>query len=182
MRSDGNDYLKQLISYFYFGESSTPPTVPRENIPNNFDNLSNFPGTKEVFDTITDKLEIPKNPKKNVLVVLKKTNEFNKIPRILSTNYVLVSFMVKSASTDTTIESVSIPENDKSDYIRPTVIPGSQVMLNYQKMLFPPAITTGETFKKMQSDKRDKTYMNGGKKTIIKYRKHNRNKTTRNYK
>lgn len=183
MRTDVNDYLKQLIKYLYIDKSlrSSAPTVPIQSPPNIFDNLSNFPDTKKVFDTITDKLEIPQNSKKNVLVVLKKTNVSNKIPRILSTNYVLVSFMITSENKQT-IESVSIPENDPSEYVLVTVMIGSKIMLNYQKMLFPPDITTGETFKKIQSKPQDLKYINGGKKTIRKYRKHNRNKTTRNYK
>lgn len=182
MRTDVNDYLKQLIKYLYIDKSlrSSAPAVPIQSPPNIFDNLSNFPDTKKVFDTITDKLEIPQNSKKNVLVVLKKTNVSNKIPRILSTNYVLVSFMITSENKQT-IESVSIPENDPSEYVLVTVVIGSKIMLNYQKMLFPPDITTGETFKKIQSKPQDLKYINGGKKTIRKYRKHNRNKTTRNY-
>ena len=191
MRSDGNYYLKELISYFYINKSlrETPPKIPRQIPLNGFNNLSNFPYINDIFTTpeqidSVENLVIPPNSKKNVLFVLNTTKELNKIPRILIQQdkyYVLVSFMITSASTDKTIESVSIPEKDPSENVPVTVVIGSKIMLNYQKMLFPPDITTGETFKKIQSKPQDLKYINGGKKTIRKYRKHNRNKTTRNY-
>ena len=204
MRSNVNDYLKQLINYFYFDKQDStrkPPTIPKQIPQNNFDNLSNFPDIEKVFDTITIKsfseLVIPTNSKKDVLFIFDSNNKITQeIPRIIQQDkyyYVLVSFMITSASTSAitsaitsankqTIESVSIPESDTSEYISVTVTNGSQIKLNYQKMLFPPAITKGQILPKVQSKSTDYTYKMGGNKTIRKYRKHNRNKTTRNYK
>jgi hypothetical protein len=189
MRSDGNDYLKQLISYFYIDKSLhvNSPTIPNQAPPNNFDNSINFPDIKQVFDSTkissVNELVIQENTKKNVLFILKPTTKLNKIkiPRILSTNYVLVSFMITSTPTKTSQKSIkneSIPENDNSGYTQVTVTDGSQIILNYQYMRFPPTIDERNIFEKIQS----RSVPRGGNKTIRKYRKHNRNKTTRNYK
>jgi hypothetical protein len=163
MRSVGNDYLKQLINYFYFGETR----------PDSFtENKSLFDNIREVFETppeinSVEQLVISPNSKKNVLFIFKSVDEQTiQIPRIVSKNYVLVSFMNTSSQYKTT-KTESIPENDKREYIniKVTATDDSRIMLNYQYMLFPPAFIRQE----------------GGNKTIKKYRKHNRNKTTKNY-
>ena len=200
MRNVSHESLKQLINYFYFNKN--PPPI----IPNTFGEIDKFPDIDDIFDTydittirLINKIEntysslTEKDNKKNVLLTISQTetekHSISTIPRILSKNYVLVSFIITTKPTprrglnivDTkpSIKSVSIAENDKSEYIELQITKNSKVMLNYQYMIFLPDITKGEIKK---TPIQSRLPMMGGNKTIKKYRKHNRNKTTRNYK
>jgi hypothetical protein len=176
MRSVGNKYLKNLINYFYFNKEEP-------QIHETYTNIYDFPDFPDVYineniNTVTELIQSTKDnikEQKILIITLKTSGNQETIPIILSEHYVLVSFMISSIGTK---ETESIPENDTSEYIQVTATNNSQIMLNYQYMLFPPAITKGTIFQKMQSVRRRE---GGNNKTIKKYRKHNRNKTTKNY-
>ena len=202
-RNDIDEYLKQLINYFYFDKdlSHTPPALPKKIIPtsNKFDKIDDFPGINDIFDynkkTPIKVAEVKTydttNSKKNLLFTIITSNIKPVVPRILSTHYVLVSYM--NSDTTTTIhmsedyENITINNPDSRN---------RTVLLNYQYMQFPPLIKIGATNtvttrigppnvqeKQSISSRRQPTRSpdKGGNKTIRKYRKHNRNKTTRNY-
>ena len=182
---DNEGYLINFIKYFYFGKSLPATPSNQYQYIHDFPDLTVNHSLFYINDNINTVTELIKSVEDNIkeqkiLIITLKTppGKQENIPRILSEHYVLLSCMITSANKQT-IETESIPENDPSEYALITVTNGSQIMLNYQYMLFPPKITKGLGFTKLQGRSRPE---HGGKKTIRKYRKHNRNKTTRNYK
>jgi hypothetical protein len=184
-----NDFLIKLINYLYNKSQKLPPIKPP------YEKIEDFPGINDIFDRISiqssDNLEqyIQATSKKNVLFTIISKSQLV-VPRILS-NHVLVSYMNKDIASilykSIPYETIILPNPDTSR--------AKTVILNYQHMQFPPSITPGTTNQVIrvtnQSSKPNtninssisgsRRKINGGKKTIRKYRKHNRNKTTRNY-
>jgi hypothetical protein len=186
----GNDFLIELINYLYNKSQKLPQIKPL------YEKIEDFPGINDIFDRISiessDNLEqyIQATSKKNVLFTITSKSEV-RVPRILS-NYVLVSYM---NNNNTNILYKSIPY-ETIILPNPDTRRAKTVILNYQHMQFPISITPSTTNQVIrvtnQSSKPNininssisgsrRNINNGGNKTIRKYRKHNRNKTTRNY-
>ena len=192
MKNVRHESLKQLINYFYFNKNP-PPSIPYA-----FNEINSFLGIDDIFDikqiTNVDELVLGPNPKKNLLFTIKSKIQLV-VPTILSIHYVLVSYMndgyTETIDYKTGYDTITIPN--------PNATHEKTILLNYQYMQFPPSIQKGTTTnpvttrigppnvqKKQSISKRPPTLQNrktssGGNKTIRKYRKHNRNKTTRNY-
>jgi hypothetical protein len=184
-----NGDLISLINFLY----NKPQELPKIKKEQLYKQIDDFPGINEIFYRIqmksVDNLEqyITEISKKNVLFTIISKSQLV-VPRILSQNYVLVSYM----NEDTAMilyknrdENITIPNPNKGR--------DKTVILNYQYMQFPPSITPTTTNSVSTNPKPQSIIKSnisgygrvnpiGGKKTIRKYKKHNRNKTTRNYK
>ena len=201
------NYLYNLIQILYFNANNNNTfrlIIPEPTINTLLQDISNVMKIFKIIDinlqggpfNTTTRLLIDvynekslsssqiSNIDKNLLITVtckteKKPCVNIRIPKIFFDNYVLVSYV--------DIDNKNVIMNDVT-FVEIAMTVKKSIILNYQHMHFPPTdlregvvlaaekvYTRQSRFPPISGTKK------GGKKTIRKYRKHNRNKTTRNY-